>query len=105
MRLVSFNVQNMRLRGSHLDGARDRDMPEDLGPAAPLLDDYDRKLTAKVLAEANADVIALQEVFDQKTLDHFHDAYLLPTGTAPYPHRICLPGNDGRGLDVALLSR
>ena len=105
MRLVSFNVQNMRLRGLRLDGARDRDLPEDLGPAAPLLDDYDRRLTARVLAEADADVVALQEVFDQKTLDHFHDSYLLPTGIAPYPHRICLPGNDGRGLDVALLSR
>ncbi|MCW8842443.1 MAG: endonuclease/exonuclease/phosphatase family protein [Rhodobacteraceae bacterium] len=105
MRVVSFNVQNMRLRGSRLDGARDRDMPEDLGPAAPLLDDYDRRLTAKVLAEAEADMVALQEVFDQQTLDHFHDAYLLPTGTAPYPFRACLPGNDGRGLDVALLSR
>ena len=105
MRLTSFNVQNMRLRGDRLDGARDRDMPEDLGPAAPLLDDYDRRLTAQVLAKADADVIALQEVFDQKTLDHFHETYLLPTGTAPYPYRTCLPGNDGRGLDVALLSR
>ena len=105
MRLVSFNVQNMRLRGSRLDGARDRDLPEDLGPAAPLLDDYDRRLTAEVLAQADADIVALQEVFDQKTLDHFHDAFLLPTGTAPYPFRTCLPGNDGRGLDVALLSR
>ncbi len=105
MRLTSFNVQNMRLRGARLDGARDRDLPEDLGPAAPLLDDYDRRLTAQVLAEADADVVALQEVFDQKTLDHFHDAFLLPTGAAPYPYRACLPGNDGRGLDVALLSR
>ena len=105
MRLASFNVQNMRLRADHLDGARDRDMPEDLGPAAPLLDDYDRALTAAVIGETGADIIALQEVFDQPTLDHFHDTCLRDAGIAPYPYRICLPGNDGRGLDVALLSR
>ncbi len=50
-------------------------------------------------------MIALQEVFDLATLDYFHDTYLLQTGLKPYSHRICLPGNDGRGLDVALLSR
>ena len=109
MRLASFNVQNMRLRrgpsGPRLDGARDRDLPEDTGPAADQLDSYDRSLTAALLAAANADVVALQEVFDQDTLDHFHDAYLSETGCAPYPHRHCLPGNDGRGFDLALMSR
>lgn len=105
MRLASFNVQNMRLRGHLLDGARDRDLPDDLGPAAQTLDDYDRALTAAVLAEADADVVALQEVFDQATLDHFHDTLLAPQMARPYPHRYCLPGNDGRGLDVAVMSR
>ena len=59
MRLASFNVQNMRLRrgpsGPRLDGARDRDLPEDIGPAAEQLDSYDRALTAQLLAEANAE--------------------------------------------------
>ncbi|MEQ9695296.1 endonuclease/exonuclease/phosphatase family protein [Shimia sp. SDUM112013] len=105
MRLATFNVQNMRLRADHLDGARDRDLPDDLGPAAGVLDDYDRRLTAGVLAQADADIVALQEVFDQATLDHFHDRYLGPAGATPYPYRECLPGNDGRGLDVAILSR
>ena len=105
MRLASFNVQNMRLRGSSLDGARDRDLPPDLGPAAETLDSYDRDLTAAVLAEVDADVVALQEIFDQATLDHFHDTQLAPHSTALYPYRHCLPGNDGRGLDVAVMSR
>ena len=69
------------------------------------LDPLDRRLTAAVLRDVNADVVALQEVFDRESLDHFHDRFLLPTGTAPYPYRICLPGNDGRGNDVAVLSR
>ena len=47
----------------------------------------------------------MQEVFDLDSLNYFHQKYLLPAGARPYPQRICLPGNDGRGLDVALLSR
>lgn len=109
MRIATFNVQNMRLRGegagARLDGARDRDLDADRAEGAEALDPVDRTLTAAVLRDVDADVVALQEVFDRATLDHFHDRYLLPSGAAPYPHRVCRPGNDGRGLDVALLSR
>lgn len=106
MRIATFNLQNMRLRGdaggARLDGARDRDTGETADPA---LDTRDRALTAQVIRDLGADVVALQEVFDAASLDHFHDHFLLPAGVAPYPHRICLPGNDGRGQDVGLLSR
>ena len=109
MRIATFNVQNLRLRHGgatdRLDGARDADVPEDSAAAAARLDPLDRRLTAAVLRDVNADVVALQEVFDRESLDHFHERFLLPTGTAPYPYRICLPGNDGRGNDVAVLSR
>lgn len=108
MRVATFNVQNLRLRhvggDSRLDGARDEDAPGESGVEAAALDPVDRTLTARVIAEADADVIALQEVFDQETLDYFHDAFLAPLG-ASYPHRVCLEGNDGRSQDVALLSR
>ncbi len=106
MRVATFNVQNMRLRqtphGPHLDGAIDRDVAHD---ADWRLDLMDRRLTAEVLARIDADIVCLQEVFDQATLDHFHDAFLCRAGAAPYPYRYCLPGNDGHGLDVALLAR
>ncbi len=109
MRIATFNVQNMRLRTrggvARLDGARDGDVPEDAGAAAAGLDPADRDLTAAVIERADADVVALQEVFDRATLDHFHDRVLVPTGIRPYPHRVCLPGNDGRGLDIAVMSR
>ncbi len=109
MKVATLNVQNMRLRhgdgGQHLDGARDDDIAADRTPTAPMLDAIDRRLTARLLGMADADVVALQEVFDRETLDHFHDRFLLPEGVRPYPRRICLPGNDGRGLDVALMSR
>jgi endonuclease/exonuclease/phosphatase family metal-dependent hydrolase len=109
MRIATFNVQNLRLRhssgGARLDGARDADVAEDAGPEAEALDPVDRRLTAAVIREADADVVALQEVFDEDTLDHFHDHVLLPAGVTPYPHRVCRQGNDGRGLDVAVMSR
>lgn len=109
MRIATFNVQNMRLRrtddGVHLSGARDMDEPATEGAAARAVDIIDRRLTAEILAEADADVVGLQEVFDRDTLDYFHDRYLIPAGAAPYPYRDCLPGNDGRGFDVALMSR
>lgn len=104
MRIASLNTQNMRLLPNRevgqLHGAWDSDDPED-----PSLDRIDRRLTAEILHEADADLIALQEVFDFATLEHFHARYLLASGARPYPHRVCLPGNDGRGLDVAILSR
>lgn len=110
MRLATFNVQNLRLRrqddgGEQLDGARDGDVPADIDPEARKFDTADRRLTAAVLHDMNADVVALQEVHDQTTLDHFHDRFLVRTGLAPYPHRICLPGNDAMGRNLALLSR
>jgi endonuclease/exonuclease/phosphatase family metal-dependent hydrolase len=104
MRIATFNVQNLRLRhaseGYRLDGARDGNAVEDAS-----LDPVDRRLTAGVIRDLGADIVALQEVFDAETLDHFHDRVLVPAGVAPYPHRVCLPGNDGRGLDVAVMSR
>lgn len=107
MRIATFNVQNLRLRQRAsqfvLDGAVDRDMPE-FG-RSDALDAADRRRTARVIRDANADVVALQEVFDLATLDYFHDHCLLPAGAAPYPYRHCLPGNDGSGLNVAALGR
>jgi len=109
MRVATFNVQNLRLRkgraGPRLDGARDSDDPADQGGGAGDPDRFDRRLTARVIANLKADVVALQEVFDLASLDHFHDHVLMDAAARPYPHRACFPGNDGRGLDVAVLSR
>ncbi len=104
MLIATLNVQNLRLLkadgASYLHGAWDSDDPEDSA-----FDTIDRRLTADLLVDIDADVVALQEVFDLKALNHFHDEYLQPAGARPYDERICIPGNDGRGLDVALLSR
>ena len=103
MRVATFNLQNLRLRRGHFDGARDMDV--ETGPDAARHDTDDRRLGARLIAEAAPDVLALQEVFDRAALDAFHDRLLAPLGGPRYPHRVCLPGNDGRGQDVALMSR
>jgi endonuclease/exonuclease/phosphatase family metal-dependent hydrolase len=109
MRIATFNVQNLRLRHpagrARLDGARDEDLPEDSGPQAAALDLADRRLTAAILTRADADVVCLQEVFDIESLDYFHDHLLRHAGGPTYPYRFCLPGNDGAGRDVALMSK
>lgn len=88
MRIVTFNVQNLRLRRREgrvrFDGARDYDMPDDNTPEAVALDLADRRLTAAVLAGADADVICLQEVFNLATLDFFHDHLLRHAGAQSY---------------------
>lgn len=109
MRIVTFNVQNLRLRRPggrpRLDGARDSDVPQDSTSEAAALDLADRRLTSAILSQAEADVICLQEVFDLATLDFFHDHLLRNAGLGTYPYRVCLPGNDGGGRDLAVLSR
>ncbi len=109
MRVATFNLQRLRLRlrdgRAQFDGASDSDVPGAGNIASPVLDRMDRELTAMVIRHLDADVIALQEVFDQQTLDRFHDEFLADGTVEPWPHRICMEGNDGRGFDVALLSR
>ena len=107
MRVATFNLQNMRLRLREgrpvLDGAFDQDQSNVQRSVALSL--ADREKTAKVIHAAQADIVALQEVFDTAALDFFHDNFLLKTGLSAYPFRYCIPGNDGRGLNVAALCR
>ena len=87
MRIATFNLQNLRLRTrdgrSVLDGAADQDRPEMLRPND--LARADRVETARVIASAQADLVALQEVFDLAALDFFHDRFLLDAGSPLYP--------------------
>ncbi len=109
MRVLTFNVQNLRLRHpggrERLDGARDGEGEGAGDGGADPLDYADRRLTAGVLARADADICALQEAFDRETRDYFHDQLLRATGAAPGPYRACLSGNDGGGRDLAAMAR
>lgn len=57
---------------------------------------------AKVMHEIDADVLALQEVESRGYLQKFVDAMLFDMG---YKHIVHFEGNDGRGIDVCLISR
>lgn len=58
--------------------------------------------TGRIIAEVNADVLCLVEVESRPVLTRFNDAILK---SAAYPHAMLIDGNDGRGIDVALMSR
>lgn len=60
---------------------------------------YDLSRAARVVA--GADIIALQEVENDVTLAALAARSELKK---TYPHKVLLPGNDPRGIDVALLS-
>lgn len=85
-----------------------------------------RQLTALALAETRADIVCLQEVDNQDALDVFYENYVRrvlrqtfaaatknltaeeKNERAPdffYDYRYVLPGNDQRGINVAVMSR
>lgn len=107
MRIATFNLQNLRLRTldgrPRLDGAADQDRPEMSRPAD--LAHADRVETARIIASSRADIVAVQEVFDLAALNFFHDRFLAEVGAPTYPHRYCIKGNDGRGLNVGAMAR
>jgi endonuclease/exonuclease/phosphatase family metal-dependent hydrolase len=64
------------------------------------------KNTARVIAEANADILLTVEVEDRLTLHRFNRQVLAGQLHAePYPFNMLIDGNDIRGIDVGLLSR
>jgi endonuclease/exonuclease/phosphatase family metal-dependent hydrolase len=65
---------------------------------------------ARVIADTGADVISMIEVEDRLTLKGFHDdilypEFLKPAGKDPYPYIMSVQGNDGRGINVGVMSR
>ncbi len=60
-----------------------------------------RGITARAIAEIDADVLALQEVENLDALRLFNTQHM----KSRYPFQILVDGNDPRAIDVALLSR
>ncbi len=91
--VASFNVLNLfdevddAYRGDEGTGAKPRSQLEALAGEIRALD---------------ADVIALQEVENRGYLERFVQVFLSDMG---YEHVVHFEGNDGRGIDVCLLSR
>ncbi|MGM7421034.1 endonuclease/exonuclease/phosphatase family protein [Cellulosimicrobium sp. CpK407] len=61
--------------------------------------------TARVVADVDADVMAVVEAESRVALKHFTDAGVVtPSGRPVYPHVMVIDGNDDRGIDVGLLT-
>lgn len=56
---------------------------------------------ARVIERSEADVITLQEVENLGVLEDFLDEYL----PGQFEHAVLVEGNDGRGIDVAVISK
>ncbi len=92
IRLGSYNVLNLydAIDDPGKDDEKTRPKPENEIAAV-----------AQVLRDANADVVALQEVEKAETLETLRGGHLADL----YPHSVLIEGNDRRGSDVAILSK
>lgn len=61
------------------------------------------QMTARVIQEVNADVLAVIEAEDRVALGHFNDQLLKPIN-ATYGGIMLIDGNDERGIDVGLFT-
>jgi predicted extracellular nuclease len=76
---------------------------QDEASSTPTPAAYQTKLgaIASILALGAPDIVALQEVENEAALADLASRPELPK---PYPYRALLPGNDPRGIDVAVMS-
>lgn len=62
------------------------------------------EMTAKVIKDIDADVLALVEAEDRIALRNFNDQVLKPL-RAHYDHYMLIDGNDERGIDVGIMTK
>jgi Predicted extracellular nuclease len=67
--------------------------------------DDTRQLSALAIAEADADIICLQEVDNMDALRAFEYGYLFRMVGHGYMHKYLVEGNDSRGIDVGVMMR
>ena len=104
LRIATFNAENLFARYRFKDSIQptedDGFTINDL--AFRIHDEESKKITARAIRAANADVICLQEVESLPVLDRFNSYYL---GGMKYAHRAVIDCFDPRQIDVAVLSR
>ena len=93
MTIASYNTLNL---------FDDEDDPYHDDEGTPVKPREQLQKLAVSIAELNADVIAFQEVESRFYLQRFVDVFLPDLG---YEHVVHFEGNDGRGIDVCLISR
>ena len=116
LRLMTFNVENMLLR-FEFDPETEASLATLMDAEEPAaraelvrtywnnLNDEMRVMTALAIRDGAADVVCLQEVESMRGLRAFHDRYLRRMTELDYQHSVLIEGNDGRHIDVAVMSR
>lgn len=120
LRLATFNIENLMTRfdfsGFRNQPKQDRvlklfdvqseDVYQQLEQARVVASTDDtRQMSALAIADADADIICLQEVDNMAALEAFESGYLFRMMGNGYRRKYLIEGNDSRGIDVAVLMR
>ncbi|MDD5473719.1 MAG: endonuclease/exonuclease/phosphatase family protein [Candidatus Methanoperedens sp.] len=114
IKIGTFNAENLFLRYKFLASERGSMGKKKVDPnkfikegghinmmGFEILDEGQRKNTARVILENNPDIICLQEVENIETLKQFNSNYL----NRKYPYAMLIDANDPRQIDVGILSK
>lgn len=63
------------------------------------------EMTARVIADVDADILAFVEVESRPVLVDFHKEFVKKIMPVNYKHKMVIDGNDARGIDVGILSK
>jgi predicted extracellular nuclease len=120
LRLATFNIENLMARfdfsGFRNQSKQDRVLKlfdvqtegvyQQLEQARVVASTDDtRQMSALAIADADADILCLQEVDNMEALEAFESGYLFRMMGSGYRRKYLVEGNDGRGIDVAVLMR
>jgi predicted extracellular nuclease len=120
LRLGTFNIENLMTRFDfsgwrnrfrqdrvlQLYEVQDKAVYEQLEQARMIAETDDtRQLSALAIADADADILCLQEVDNMPALEAFEYGYLYRMVGSGYRQKYLVEGNDSRGIDVAVLLR
>ena len=61
-------------------------------------------MTARMIRDMQADILALVEIESRPVLTEFHDFIYAPLAGKSYKHMMVIDGNDGRGIDVGIMA-
>lgn len=120
LRIATFNAENLMYRfdfsgfknelrkdrALHMLEIRDQQHYTELEQARVVSHtDDSMQLTALAIADTRADIICLQEVENLEALKAFEYGYLFKMVGQGYRNKYLIEGNDGRGIDVAVMTR